>query len=898
VAVPKNIGERIAFQGATAKNRALVAAFEQYVRKPIQVSKYCHLTGALGVALMLADQKITATRFKGIALYANEIPIRSEVCELCTNHCKITVAEVDGTPVAYGFLCGRDYETRKRIDNNRSGFDLVKARQKTFRTKPEAHYRQALKIGIPAALHLYEDLPLWQSFFGMLDIETVTSEAYADAVKTGKRLAKAEFCAPMAALHGHVNFLLDKADYIFLPIYLERRTFPKKNRRQYCYYTQYAPALASMIGGPETTKRCLMPLMYYLYNPVYSKVQLYRMLRPLVQHRIGFKEIAAAYDHARAHKEHALLQWQNLYTEHLKKDDGLHVVLMGRPYTILSPAMNKGIPNILASLGVKTFFQDMIVSDGMRTEQAEPFLKEVHWHYAAQILQTVELVARRAKAYPVLITSFKCTPDAFVIDYFKKIMEHYGKPYLILQLDEHDSRVGYETRIEAALRAFHNHQTLQSIPKVAPRPARTRPKTGSALFDKTLLLPNWDSISLRLVIANLRRVGIDARLLEETQTSIQKSLRHNTGQCIPLNIIAQEFIDYIEKHDLDPSRSLLWMMSSKIACNLGLFPYHIKQILNARGRGMERADIYYGRISYSEVSTLMAVDTYFAYMFGGFVKRMACKLRPYEKAAGATDRVVAESLAILEDAFFESRSREKAVAAVVSRFEGIDVDRSLLGRRPKVAIFGDLYARDNDVFNQNLIRFIEANGGEVVTTPYSSYVQMIANSYLRKWLREGNIRESIASKALISMLKRLEKKYYAHFARILGEAEPTYNVAAHKILAPYNLIVENTGESMDNIVKLFYLRKHHPDLALLVQVIPAFCCPSIVTEAMSFEIERKTGLPIVSITYDGTGGNKNDVIIPYLKYPRNDAGMHGHDEAFHQNWMGAGGIDFRSKIRF
>ena len=59
--------------------------------------------------------------------------------------------------------------------------------------------------------------------------------------------------------------------------------------------------------------------------------------------------------------------------------------------------------------------------------------------------------------YPVLVTSFKCSPDSFVTEYFKRILEREGKPYLILQLDEHDSSVGYETRIEAAVRAFGNH---------------------------------------------------------------------------------------------------------------------------------------------------------------------------------------------------------------------------------------------------------------------------------------------------------------------------------------------------------------------------------------------------------------------------------------------------------
>jgi len=71
---------------------------------------------------------------------------------------------------------------------------------------------------------------------------------------------------------------------------------------------------------------------------------------------------------------------------------------------------------------------------------------------------------------------------------------------------------------------------------------------------------------------------------------------------------------------------------------------------------------------------------------------------------------------------------------------------------------------------------------------------------------------------------------------------------------------------MENLLKIHYLLKHHPDIALFVQTSPAFCCPSLVTEAMAKDIESNTGVPIVSITYDGTGGDKNESIIPYLKY--------------------------------
>jgi hypothetical protein len=37
---------------------------------------------------------------------------------------------------------------------------------------------------------------------------------------------------------------------------------------------------------------------------------------------------------------------------------------------------------------------------------------------------------------------------------------------------------------------------------------------------------------------------------------------------------------------------------------------------------------------------------------------------------------------------------------------------------------------------------------------------------------------------------------------------------------------------------------------------------------MARRIEQVTGVPMVSVTYDGTGGSCNDAVVPYLKYPR------------------------------
>ena len=756
VAVEKNIGQTILFQGATAKNRALVAAFEQRLGKPIHVSPYCHLAGALGVALKLADKNIRQSSFKGLDLHHKKIPISSEVCGHCTNHCKITAARIDGETVAHG-------------------------------------------------------------------------------IKDGKHLAGAEFCAPMAAMHGHVHYLQGKADFVFFPFYLDHHPSKDRNRRQYCYYTQYAPSLAAFAMDPrrEDTETAGFP-------------EQGRLMTPLVNYLYG-----------------------RFYARESGVPGRLHVVLMGRPCTVLLKRMNKGISDILAALGVKTFYQDMLDTSDDDTAAIAPLLKELHWHYAVEVVKAAAHVATSRDAYPVLVTSFKCTPDAFVTEYFKQIMDSHAKPYLILQLDEHDSSVGYETRIEAALRSFKNHHDAQkaSCPSM-PVPMRG---AGTACFDKkTLIIPNWGDISQRLVVANLRREGIDARLLEEDLPSIRKSLRYNTGQCIPLNIIGQEFIDFVERYDLDPSNCVLWMIRSAIPCNLRLFPHHLEHLFQSYGKGFEDAGVYPGTVSYADISKKLPINTYFAYLFGGMVTKMGCTIRPYELNPGETDTVIEKSMILLERAFLGKLEKETAAAKVADMFAAIRKkdDRLAEGRRPKVAVFGDLYARDNETFNQGLVHRIESCGGEVVSTPYSSLVKMIAKPCLRKWFVEGKYMEMLSTKAVMAAVSRLEKRYCRHFRRVLHEIEPDYDDNPENILSHYNVRIENTGEAMENILKIHYLLKQVPDIALFVQASPAFCCPSLVTEAMAKIIEKNTGVPIVSITYDGTGGDKNDPIIPYLNYLR------------------------------
>jgi len=917
VAVTGYIGNTIFFQGATAKNKALVAAFEQKLNKPILVSRYCHLTGALGVALELSDNPVAKTKFRGLGLYKKSIPVRSEVCEICTNHCKLKVAEIDQETEAYGFLCGRDYQDNKYIKNKSLHFQLISKRKEMFKFRA-ASTKTSTTIGIPDGLHLFDEILFWRKFFDFLSIRTVTSEDYTTAVKDGKNLSRAEFCAPMAAMHGHVDELSKKADYIFLPVYLEEYQELKMNK-QYCYYTQYVSSVISVQKNFRTDKKLLTPLLKYSAGELFIRLEMLRMFKSIGMNDIGFIDINLAWEKAKSHVQTVREEWKALYPNEIKDVDDIHVVLLGRPYTVLSPSMNNSIPDIIEKMGIRTFFMDNLPFKSAEISKADELVKTIKWKFASKILYAADVISRTENCYPVLITSFKCTPDSFVIEYFKEIFDACRKPYLILQLDEHDSAVGYETRIEAAIRAFRNHRQKQK-PELERKISGEKEKKAEVslvesqnwsdyirtlvneasqtlrahsinfsnfsrliqqvetdgnqisgtifsgpknLKNKTLLLPAWDPYVAPLIEAVLQNSGIDAHFANSTDESIKRSLSMNTGQCLPLSLIVRNAIDYMEANHLNPADTAVWIMKSNLSCNLSMFPHYMKKLLENYGKGMEQASVYAGDLIFYDFSLPTAINVYLAYMFGGFVRKIGCNIRPYEKVRGTTDEMIGQTLALLNDAFLQGKPKVPVLEKIMQGFDSIEIERT---DRPKVAIFGDLYVRDNDLMNQDLIRMVEDHGGEVITTPFSEYIKIVVNPSSQRFLKEGSYMDFVKIKFLKSLIPLVEDQYKKYFYHYNGHSTATTPEETDEWLNRFGLNVLQRGESLENILKIHRLISQYPDLDLFIQTNPSYCCPSLVTEAMTSRIEELTGVPVVTIEYDGTAGIKNEDIIPYLKF--------------------------------
>ena len=76
------------------------------------------------------------------------------------------------------------------------------------------------------------------------------------------------------------------------------------------------------------------------------------------------------------------------------------------------------------------------------------------------------------------------------------------------------------------------------------------------------------------------------------------------------------------------------------------------------GHGFEKASVYFGDLTHLEIAVSTSYYAYFAYLLGGLIRKVGCKIRPYEIIRGETDDAIEKSIRILEQAFLGNRSMD------------------------------------------------------------------------------------------------------------------------------------------------------------------------------------------------------------------------------------------------
>ncbi|MDR1745049.1 MAG: acyl-CoA dehydratase activase-related protein, partial [Planctomycetota bacterium] len=453
------IGDHVYFQGATARNKALVAAFEVELGKEIKVSPYCHLTGALGMCL-LVDERVPeaerSARFKGLDFADAQVQVDYEVCELCHNNCNLSLIRTDGGTLAWGLKCGRDYGEKKVRVRDNPTFEWWKKRHNAWLSLDGPRLTGAKgRIGIPAALGTYGYFPFWKRFVEELGYQAVQSGRTNDRVMhDGAAIASAEYCAPVVAGHGHAVELLrgDKVDWLLVPHMMREPAAKGFTDAHFCCYVQAHPGVLQAAAGLDGKEKILSPIV--LLNRPDREIarSLAQGLRPLgVREDEALRALRAARKAQNAQNAKALALGKDAL-EWLDREDSLGLVCIGRPYNTLDAGLTLDLPRKMAALGYPVLYLDMLPYD---LNSILPEFSNMYWHYGQKILAAASYVAEHPRLFGVYFTNFMCGPDSYVLTYFKEIMNRAGKPYLVLQFDGHGADAGYLTRVEAALESFH-----------------------------------------------------------------------------------------------------------------------------------------------------------------------------------------------------------------------------------------------------------------------------------------------------------------------------------------------------------------------------------------------------------------------------------------------------------
>ena len=452
----RHVGDVIFFQGGTAYNDAVAAAFSQILEKEVIVPPHNGVMGALGMAL-LARERVRRTgeptSFRGWDLEQVDYTVVDFVCKACSNECDVRQFTIEGEKTYWGDKCSDRYRKPAKVEKEPVIADLVAFREETLLAPYEAARARvpetAPTVGLARAMYTYDRLPFWATFFAELGLRPVLSpESDKQIREDGVALTVAEPCFPIRAAHGHIKWLVQQdVDWLFVPNQVNEETEFMQYNSHACPWGQTLPYVVKAAPGLEQAKAKILDPRVRFRD---GRDGLVRDMAEMGA-RLGANKarLRAAVDRAYVAQEgfrDALLAAGAEALRRLDDAGELGVVLLGRPYNMYDKGVNMDIPRKLRKFyGVNVIPLDFLPLRGI---DIDPLVPNMFWNYGRKILQAATWVRDRENLHLIYLTNFKCGPDSYIKHY---VRDASGKPFLTLQFDEHQNDAGAMTRCEAYL---------------------------------------------------------------------------------------------------------------------------------------------------------------------------------------------------------------------------------------------------------------------------------------------------------------------------------------------------------------------------------------------------------------------------------------------------------------
>ncbi len=539
------LGREIMVQGGAFHHAAVHRAFERLVGRPVPRLRQAGLMGAFGAALLAREACRAASGLSRFLWPAGEGEgIRQE---------RVNGPGTPGPDVPPG----KDGWAWKR--------ELI------FGSEETVAGTALLTIGLPRALIFYEHFPFWSAFFARCGIGVRLSPPTNDDIAhAGCQTAISDdLCLPAQIVHGHVAWLLNAGvDRIFFP------ALPSEVNRTGAVCSFNCPIVA---GYADVLRSVFQPAGIPIDRPVLPVNRPAALRRACIAYAgslgVSKRVAAQAFDSAQTKAEDIRGRvrdaMQKILSQPTDRAVG-HVVLSGHPY-LLDEWLNRGVPRILAEMGLHVLTNDVVLN-----ERPPPELMALdQWAYSSCAYAAAHQVRDNPAVCFISLVPFGCGLNAVALPEITRLLKARGRHHGVIKVDMATSPSSLKLRLRSILSVAGESGVRPAAHKAVPPRAEGR----------RLLIPHLADFYSDMMPAILQRIGLQLELLpRQDEESRFWGLRYAPNElCYPCILLVGDIIKALKSGAQDPREVAFSLFQTGGPCRASNYLPIIRRALDEAG---------------------------------------------------------------------------------------------------------------------------------------------------------------------------------------------------------------------------------------------------------------------------------------------------------------------------
>ena len=292
-----------------------------------------------------------------------------------------------------------------------------------------------MKIGIPRALLYYKNEKLWTKFFDELGIDYIISpETTKETIDNGSKYAIDETCLPIKIFLGHIDYLKDKCDYIFIP------RIESAQDRETCLNFRAQYDLVK-----NAFRKYNLKILFYndMGHKAHKEIKAFKKLCKYLKIKKSLGKYA--YKIAKQTQMYYEMFRSENQENVLKTTNKPKVLILAHAYNIGDKFIGEPILNMLNKLDVQPIIAEYF-DKAKCIKASNNVTKTLPWSYNRHLVGALELYKDMVDGV-VLITTYPCGPDSMCNDMIVRNFKDI--PLITLTIDAQDATAGLETRLES-----------------------------------------------------------------------------------------------------------------------------------------------------------------------------------------------------------------------------------------------------------------------------------------------------------------------------------------------------------------------------------------------------------------------------------------------------------------